>query len=130
MTVASPKRPLQERNPFFDPIQLHKSLTDETRLKCMMLIQLEKELCVCEFCEALQQIQPKISRNLAQLKKSGLLLDRRQGQWVFYRLNPSLPVWVTSILALTTEHNLAMIEPHLALLNQMGKRPERTLLCC
>ena len=130
MTVANPGRLLAERNQSFNPIQLHKALTDETRLKCIMLVYLEKELCVCEFCEALQQIQPKVSRNLAQLKKSELLLDRRQGQWVFYRLNPALPSWVTEILALTTENNMELIGPHLAVLKRMGNRPERTFLCC
>jgi ArsR family transcriptional regulator, arsenate/arsenite/antimonite-responsive transcriptional repressor len=113
-----------------NPIQFHKCLTDPTRLRCLMLIQQEQELCVCELTQALQEIQPKVSRNLATLKKSGLLLDRRQGQWVFYRIHPDLPLWANQVLKLTTENNLALIKPHLSNLQKMGSRPEREQLCC
>ncbi|ABC27415.1 predicted transcriptional regulator [Hahella chejuensis KCTC 2396] len=77
-----------------DPLQLFKCLSDETRLRSLLLIQQEGELCVCELTAALDEIQPKISRHLAQLRKCGLLLDSRQGQWVFYRVNPALLAWV------------------------------------
>ncbi|WP_410260802.1 ArsR family transcriptional regulator [Klebsiella pneumoniae] len=36
-------------------------------------------MCVCDFCTALDESQPKISRHLAMLRESGLLLDRKQG---------------------------------------------------
>lgn len=108
-----------------DPIQFFKSLTDEIRLRCLMLIQYEGELCVCEMMEAMNDIQPKISRNLALLRKNGLLVDRRQGQWVYYRINPTLPSWAKSVLAETTENNIAYIESSLRNLATMGERPNR-----
>ena len=40
-----------------NPLQLFKCLSDETRLRCMLLIQHEQELCVCELVEALDEIQ-------------------------------------------------------------------------
>ncbi len=49
---------------------------------------------MCELMTALDLPQPKISRHLGQLRKAGLLLDRRQGQWVFYRLHPLLNDWM------------------------------------
>jgi len=73
-----------------------------------MLIQQEGELCVCELMEALQESQPKISRHLAQLRKFNLLSDRRQGQWVFYRINPSLPNWAADILNTTSAAHLPL----------------------
>lgn len=66
--------------------QLFKLLSDETRLHSVTMIAKHNELCVCELTEALGISQPKLSRHLAQLRQSGLLQDRRQGQWVFYRL--------------------------------------------
>ncbi len=60
---------------------------------------------MCDLMAALDESQPKISRHLAQLRKSGILLDRRQGQWVYYRLHPELPEWSNSVLRLTLEHN-------------------------
>ena len=42
-----------------DPTQFFKCLADDTRLKIMMLIQREQELCVCELMAALQESQSK-----------------------------------------------------------------------
>jgi ArsR family transcriptional regulator len=70
-----------------------------------MLISREEELCVCELTCALDQSQPKVSRYLAQLRTCGLLADRRQGQWVYYRLHPNLPDWVHRVLTTTLDAN-------------------------
>ena len=71
------------------PAEVFKCLADETRVRATLLIVDQGELCVCELMCALADSQPKISRHLAQLRSAGLLLDRRQGQWVYYRLNPA-----------------------------------------
>ena len=63
---------------FLLPIQLFKILADETRLGIVLLLSELGELCVCDLCTALAQSQPKISRHLALLRESGLLLDRKQ----------------------------------------------------
>ncbi|HCD05903.1 MULTISPECIES: metalloregulator ArsR/SmtB family transcription factor [unclassified Methylophaga] len=76
-----------------DLLNFHKCLADETRLRVVLLIADQDELCVCELISALQISQPKISRHLALLRQHGVLQDRRQGQWVYYRLNPNLPAW-------------------------------------
>ena len=60
------------------PLQLFKNLADETRLGIVLLLKARGELCVCDLCTALAQSQPKISRHLAMLRESGLLLDRKQ----------------------------------------------------
>ena len=41
---------------------------------------------------------PKISRHLAMLRESGLLLDRKQGKWVHYRLSPQMPAWAAQVI--------------------------------
>lgn len=80
------------------PVQVFKALSDETRLRCMMLLHREGKLCVCELTHALDLSQPKISRHLAQLRNSGLLTDKREGQWVYYQLHHELPRWAREIL--------------------------------
>jgi len=106
-----------------DPIVFYKNFTDEVRLKCLMLIQYEGELCVCELMSALEGIsQPKVSRHLALLRKSGMLIDRKQGQWVFYRINPALPLWAKTVLSITTENNIKSFENCLKSLKQTVKR--------
>lgn len=112
------------------PLQFYKGLADETRLKSLILIQLEGELCVCELMAALGQAQPKISRHLALLRQDKILLDRRQGQWIYYRLNPELPEWAKTVLAETAESNRAFIEDNHKNLCCMGDRPERAKACC
>lgn len=113
-----------------DPIEFYKCFTDEIRLRCLMLIQYEGELCVCELMEALNDIQPKVSRHLALLKKSGLLIDRKQGQWVFYRINPDLPEWAKSVLAQTAESNVGFVHKNIQNLFAMGNRPDRKYSYC
>ncbi|CAM3137859.1 metalloregulator ArsR/SmtB family transcription factor [Vibrio neptunius] len=80
------------------PHQFFKLLSDETRVRCLMLIEREECLSVGELTEALQESQPKISRHLAQLRSSGVLVDVRQGQWVFYRLSAELPGWMKKLI--------------------------------
>ncbi|CUB03782.1 metalloregulator ArsR/SmtB family transcription factor [Marinomonas fungiae] len=112
------------------PIQFYKCLADDTRLRSMLLIQLEGELCVCELMQAIDESQPKVSRHLAQLRGCGLLTDRRQGQWVFYSINETLPDWAKLVLQVTANENLEIIAADLARLEMMGDRPERTNSCC
>jgi len=81
-----------------DQVNFFKCLSDETRLNIVKLIAENKELCVCDLTEKLQLSQPKISRHLALLRASGLLQDRRQGQWVYYSINPKLANWCYEIL--------------------------------
>ena len=113
-----------------DPSLFFKALADETRLRCLLLIIQSTELCVCELMEALNETQPKVSRHLAQLRKSGLLSDRRQGQWVFYKLHPDLPEWAPKILQTTLNSQAEWLQTNTEQLKNMGNRPERLNECC
>ncbi len=83
------------------PNELFSLLSDETRLRCLVLLQKEGRLCVCEISQIIGSIQPKISRHLALMRKSGLVTDERQGQWVYYSISASLPDWAKKILIST-----------------------------
>ncbi|WP_078592733.1 ArsR/SmtB family transcription factor [Evansella clarkii] len=65
---------------------LLKLLGDKTRLTIISLL-LKDELCVCELVEILKMSQPGISQHIKKLKAMDLVKERRQGQWIFYRLN-------------------------------------------
>lgn len=75
------------------PVQLFKILSDETRLAIVMLLRESGELCVCDICAATAESQPKISRHMAVLREAKLVLDRREGKWIYYRLSPHIPAW-------------------------------------
>ena len=65
--------------------QLFKALSDETRLRILALLT-AGELCVCDLMAVLELPQSTVSRHLAYLRNSGLVEDRRQGIWMYYRL--------------------------------------------
>lgn len=113
------------------PAQFFKCLSDDTRLRCISLLHKEGRLCVCELTCALSFSQPKISRHLASLRQCGLLLDSREGQWVYYQINPKLPTWALSLLD-ETLLAVALTESYrqdLSRLMKMENRPE-ALGCC
>ena len=113
-----------------NPLEFYKCLADETRLRCLLLITAEHELCVCELMQILDEHQPKISRHLAQLRNCGLLTGRRQGQWVFYSIHKALPAWAHGVLHETLKNNQDYIKENTNALKKMGDRPERAQSCC
>jgi ArsR family transcriptional regulator len=62
---------------------LFRAFADPTRLRLLSLL-LERELCVYDLCEVLDEIQPKVSRHLAYLRRAGLVSVRRDGKWKHY----------------------------------------------
>ncbi len=95
-----------------------------------MLLHLCGELCVCELMEACQEVQPKISRHLANLRKMQLLTDRRSGQWVFYRINDRLPAWVKGVIELSVNSNKMFVSAQLEQLQAMQDRPQEERVAC
>jgi ArsR family transcriptional regulator len=62
-----------------------KGLADQTRLRMLNLL-FQGELCGCDIQHVLNLSQSNVSRHLNYLKRAGLVLDRRDGFRVFYRL--------------------------------------------
>jgi ArsR family transcriptional regulator len=79
---------------------LFAALADNTRLRLLNLMA-GREVCVCYFVEILRQGQPKISRHLAYLRKAGIVIARREGKWMHYRISPPADAGAASILAAT-----------------------------
>ncbi|STQ14778.1 Arsenical resistance operon repressor [Enterobacter cloacae] len=50
------------------------------------------------FAERLRNLSPKISRHLSMLRESGLLIDRREGKWIHYRLSAHMPAWAAAVI--------------------------------
>jgi ArsR family transcriptional regulator, arsenate/arsenite/antimonite-responsive transcriptional repressor len=68
-----------------DASRLFKALGGESRLRIVALLS-HGELCVCHLQEALGLSQPSVSRQLAVLRAAGVVEDRRERKWVYYRL--------------------------------------------
>ena len=63
-----------------------KALSDETRREILHLLR-GRDHSVGEIVNNFELSQPTISRHLSVLKEADLVVDRRRGQHVFYRLN-------------------------------------------
>ena len=72
-------------------IAIIAALADPTRLSTLKLLRDGREHCVCELMELLGASQSRMSRHMATLRQAGLVTDRRDAQWVRYRLNPAMP---------------------------------------
>lgn len=108
----------QQPSIFNAPQEFFKVLSDPLRLQIIMLLAQRgevcvnddgelcmNELCVNEVVEATHMSQPKVSRHLAQLREYGVLVDRKDVRFVFYRINPALPDWMRKVIDVTSEYN-------------------------
>lgn len=102
-------RKQSQRATLFDaPHEFFKILSDPLRLQMILTLHRHGEVCVCQFVDSTQMSQPKVSRHLAQLREYGLLTDRKDKRWVYYRINPALADWMASVIRDSAAHH-----PHL-----------------
>lgn len=66
------------------------ALSDQTRFAAMRLLYDGDEHCVCELMRVIGATQSRMSRHMQVLKQAGLVVDRRDAQWVRYRMPPDL----------------------------------------
>ncbi|MGI8975411.1 MAG: ArsR/SmtB family transcription factor [Thermomicrobiales bacterium] len=69
-------------------------LGDPTRLRILALMA-RSEICVCDLTERLDLSQPLISYHLGKLRSAGMVRARRDGNWVYYSLDPDM--WDTTL---------------------------------
>ncbi|PLX36478.1 MAG: transcriptional regulator [Hyphomicrobiales bacterium] len=88
------------------------ALASPVRREAMRLLEAGDELCLCDFMKRLGIAQPNMSRHMSTLRAAGLVTDRRDAQWVRYRVNADLP----SALSAVVETTLAAPDPEAATL--------------
>jgi ArsR family transcriptional regulator len=103
---------------------LFKALGDATRLRILGLL-LTGEVCVCDIHESLRIPQPKASRHLAYLRKSGLVDTRRDGLWIHYRM-AQLDDPVLAVIGDAVRHALT----HIDTVRRDAERLQKRTGCC
>ncbi|OIQ89369.1 transcriptional repressor SdpR [mine drainage metagenome] len=83
-----------------------KAVADPSRLRILKLLE-GGELCVCQITTVLDLAAATVSKHLALLKTAGLLQQRREGKWVYYRLadralTPHAPAFLSLVAAALT----------------------------
>ncbi len=81
------------RSPAFArSLERMKALADTNRLLAVTLLQRRDELCACEIQAATGLSHATVSHHMAVLADAGLVTERREGKWMFYRLAPGASV--------------------------------------
>ena len=111
--------------------QVFKALSEETRLQMMGLLLQRGELCVCDLMQALDISQSKASRHLRYLANAGLLADRREGLWVYYRISNDLDAdqgaVVATIREMIPQDRIALL---VSRLTAWMETKDETATCC
>jgi ArsR family transcriptional regulator len=68
-----------------------KALADGNRLRVIMALTDNEELCVCQITEMLNLAMPTVSRHMSVLQNAGLVKSRKDSRWVYYRLSELFP---------------------------------------
>ncbi len=71
-------------------VAMLSALAEPTRLAALRIMWDGSEHCVCELMDKLCASQSRMSRHMSVLKAVGLVVDRRDAQWVRYRRHPAL----------------------------------------
>jgi ArsR family transcriptional regulator len=67
---------------------MFRAFSDRTRLRILNLLT-PRELCVCDLVRIIGAPQPTVSRHLAYLRRAGLVVSRKEGLWMYYKLAPA-----------------------------------------
>lgn len=66
-------------------VRTTKALADEGRIRILGALK-ERELCVCQLIELLGLAPSTVSKHLSILRNARLIISRKQGRWMYYRL--------------------------------------------
>jgi ArsR family transcriptional regulator len=66
-------------------VEIYEGLSDRTRLRILNLLA-QSPLCVCHFQTILGEPQVKISKHLKYLRIRGMVVARRDRNWIIYAL--------------------------------------------
>jgi len=68
-------------------VDLLKTLGHPARLRILALLR-GGELCVCQINAVIGLAASTVSEHLTELRRAGLLAERKDGRWVYYELRP------------------------------------------
>jgi len=75
------------------------ALCDPTRRSALAILWDGGEHCVCELMDQLDVSQSRMSRHMKILREAGLVIDRRDAQWVRYRRNPDMTPEIMALIS-------------------------------
>jgi DNA-binding transcriptional ArsR family regulator len=86
-----------------------RALGHPARLRILAMLG-SGELCACQITEVIELAPSTVSAHVKELRRAGLVQERKDGKWVFFRLveNPVSRTWIeTSLAAAADDQQLA-----------------------
>src|SRR3989304_123048 len=85
-------------------VQVAKAAGHPVRLRILAMLE-GRTLCVCQMTAILELASSTVSGHLNELRRSGLVIEDKQGKLVYYRRDPSSPLAgvITDALALVND---------------------------
>ncbi len=121
----------------FQPLEIFKALSDMNRLRILAALSQHDELCACQITEVLSVSGATASRHLSVLHHAGLLSNRKEGRWVYFRLTLSdnlLPTfqWLDKSFAESEliQADIQTLEKIIKLPREDLCRQQRGEMCC
>ena len=107
-------------------LNIFRALADPNRLRILKMLE-SRELCLCEIRDVLGLSNSTVSKHLTILRDADLILDRKDGRWVNFRLNAAAEGLARPLLAVL-KHGLAD-EEQVGLDREKVKRVDRNKVC-
>jgi len=81
-------------------VDVSRALGHPARLRVVAMLR-TGELCVCQIKEVLELAQSTVSNHLKELRRAGLISERKEGRWVYFGLSdrPQTRPWIDVALA-------------------------------
>jgi DNA-binding transcriptional ArsR family regulator len=65
-------------------VDTHKALGHPVRLRILAML-VSGELCACQITAVLKLAASTVSAHLTELRRAGVIAERKEGRWVIYR---------------------------------------------
>lgn len=66
-------------------ISITKALADTNRTRALLALR-QRELCACQLIELLRLAPSTVSKHMSILRQAELVVARKEGRWMYYRL--------------------------------------------
>lgn len=86
-----------EKQKYIEKAEMFKVLSDSNRLQIIDMLSCG-EMCVCKILEKFNITQPTLSHHLKVLADSGILVSRKEANWMYYKLNDKKMKEITEFL--------------------------------
>jgi DNA-binding transcriptional ArsR family regulator len=103
-------------------VRIHKALAHPVRLRILAMLR-RGPLCVCQMTAVLRLAASTVSAHLSDLRRCDLVVERKEGKWVEYRLADEAPGAALAAVPWGDLEKDRMVAQDRALLKELRKVP-------